>query len=172
MFLDRQKRRISYFIFKSGTPKILETFKAFFCRYACISAFALFFLLRPHPSLNARAREEILPYYCLCKCLVKFNTSFWAHFWNSKHPHKIVVVKHACTRHRDTNRGRKQPRYVSVGFGTYVFSTRVIFLVHRWGFVAPAIEENRCKFMPRVSRVFPERRFRIPPRGSSSPNAF
>ena len=38
---------------------------------------ALFFLLHPHPSLNAR--EEILPYYCL----VKFNTSFWAHFWNS-----------------------------------------------------------------------------------------
>ena len=31
---------------------------------------ALFFLLHPHPSLNAR--EEILPYYCL----VKFNTSF------------------------------------------------------------------------------------------------
>ena len=33
----------------------------------------------------------------------------------------------------------------------YVFSTRVVFLVHRWGFVAPAIEENRCKFMPRFA---------------------
>ena len=32
-----------------------------------------------------------------------------------------------------------------------MFSTRVIFLVHRWGFVAPAIEENRCKLMPRFA---------------------
>ena len=75
---------------------------------------------------------------------------FSAQVLDSKHPHKIVVVKHGRTRHRDTKRGRKQPRYVSGGFGTFVFSTRVVFLVHRWGFVAPAIEENRCKFMPRV----------------------
>ena len=73
--------------------------------------------------------------------------------FNSKHPHKIVVVKRGRTRHRDTNRGRKQPRYVSVGFGTFVFSTRVMFSVHRWGFVAPAREENRCKFMPRFACV-------------------
>ena len=26
-------------------------------------------------------------------------------------------------------------------------------MVHRWGFVAPAIEENRCKFMPRFACV-------------------
>ena len=84
-----------------------------------------------------------------CKCLVKFNTSFGLIF-GLKTPHKIVVVKHGRTRHRDTNRGRKQPRYVSVGFGTFVFSTRVMFSVRRWGFVAPAREENRCKFMPRV----------------------
>ena len=75
---------------------------------------------------------------------------FSAQVLDSKHPHKIVVVKRTRTGHRDTNRGRKQPRYVSVGFGTFVFSTRVVFLVRRWGFVAPAIEENRCKFMPRV----------------------
>ena len=80
-------------------------------------------------------------------------------------PHKIVVVKHGRTRHRDTNRGRKQPRYVLVGFGTFVFSTRVVFLVRRWGFVAPAIEENRCKFMPRVFLFVSRSSFSYSPAG-------
>ena len=149
---------------KRGNPSILLSVKFNFLSIRLSLLLALFFLLHPHPSLNAR--EEILPYYCL----VKFNF-FLGSFLDSKHPHKIVVVKHGRTRHRDTKRGRKQPRYVSVGFGTYVFSTRVVFSVRRWGFVAPAIEENRCKFMPRVFLLFPDRRFRIPA-GSSSPNAF
>ena len=33
-----------------------------------------------------------------------------------------------------------------------MFSTRVMFSVRRWGFIAPAIEENRCAFNP-ASRV-------------------
>ena len=86
-------------------------------------------------------------------------------FLDSKHPHKIVVVKHGRTRHRDTKRGRKQPRYVSVGFGTFVFSTRVMFSVRRWGFVAPAREENRCKFMPRVFLFVSRSSFSYSPAG-------
>ena len=34
-------------------------------------------------------------------------------------------------------------------------------MVHRWGFVAPAIEENQCALNP-AARVFPDRRFCIP----------
>ena len=46
-----------------------------------------------------------------------------------------------------------------------MFSTRVVFLVHRWGFVAPAIEENRCKFMPRVFLFVSRSSFSYSPAG-------
>ena len=46
-----------------------------------------------------------------------------------------------------------------------MFSTRVVFLVRRWGFVAPAIEENRCKFMPRVFLFVSRSSFSYSPAG-------
>ena len=36
-----------------------------------------------------------------------------------------------------------------------------MFSVRRWGFVAPAREENRCAFNPAARVVFPEHRFYI-----------
>ena len=99
MFLDRQKRRISYFIFTSGTPKILETYTTVFYRYAFISAFALFILLCPRPSLNAaRARGNPSILLSFNKCLVNLTLLI-----RYMYTHAFSTVRPLCfVRLRDT----------------------------------------------------------------------